>query len=66
MYIIYYMWERYYFFVVFTFRKAIKNFEVKVNVQNRALRLEKNFIIDVLISSNSHFHPLLSYGNSHE
>jgi len=43
MYIVY-VWEMYCFSLVCTFRKAIKNFEVKVNVQKvEALRLRARF-----------------------
>ena len=35
-----------------TFKKAIKIFEVKVNVQKRFLRSENKLRIDVLVSSN--------------
>ena len=40
MYIIY-IRERYYFSLVCTFNKAIKNFEVKVDVQKGALRFRE-------------------------
>ena len=63
MYIVY-IKERYLFSLVCTFRKAIKNFEAKVNVQNMALRFREQFTMNMLVSSNSHFHSLLSYGNS--
>ena len=56
--------ERHYFSLVCIFKKAIRNFEVKVNVQKGALRFEEKNDIDVLVSFNSHFHPLLSYANS--
>ena len=46
-------------------QKAFSNkFEVYVVVQNGALRLRgKHLTIDVLVSSNSCFHALLSSGN---
>ena len=49
-----------------TNEKVIKNVEVKVDVQKGAVgfREEKKMTIDVLVSSNSHVLPLLSYGNS--
>ena len=48
-----------------TFKKGIKNFEVKVDLQNGALRFkEKKLIIDVLVSSHSRLYSLLSHGNS--
>ena len=63
MYIVY-IRERYQFSLVRTLRKAIiKNFKAKVDVQKGAPRFYF-FVIDVLASSKSHFHPLLSYGNS--
>ena len=37
-------------------KKAIKNVEVKVDVQKGALGFRKNLIIKVLVSFNSHFH----------
>ena len=47
-----------------TFQKAIKNVEVAVDIQKGTQGLEILFLtIDVLVSSNSYFHPLLSYGN---
>ena len=44
--------ERYYFSLVCTFRKTMKNFEVKVNVQKGALRSRIFLTIYVLVSSN--------------
>ena len=38
-----YVREMYFFSLVCTFRKAIKNFEVKVNVQKWALRFRVRF-----------------------
>ena len=35
-----------------------------VDVQKGALSLREKLTIDMLLSSNSLFHPLLSYGNS--
>ena len=35
--------ERYYYFVVCTFEKAMKNVKVKVNVQKGALGFRENF-----------------------
>ena len=42
----------------------IKNVEVKVDVQKGALGSQYKLTIDVLVQSNSGFHPLLPYGNS--
>ena len=55
-----------FFSLVRTLKMAIKKFEVKVDLQKgRGLRFRIFFgKLDVLVSSNSHFHPLLSYGNS--
>ena len=42
-----------------TSKKAIKNVEVKVDVQKGILGFrEKILILDMLVSSTSHFHPL--------
>ena len=38
-----YIRERHYFFLVCTFKKAIKNDEVKADVQKRALGFRENF-----------------------
>ena len=43
----------YYFSIVCTFRKAIKNFEVKARVQKGAMFFRENLTIDVSISSFS-------------
>ena len=44
-----------------TFLKVVNCFEVKVDVEKGTLRFEgKKLTIDVLVSSNLHFHPLLS------
>ena len=40
---------------------AIKNVEIKVHVAKGALNLEKKLTINVLVLSDSHCHPLLSY-----
>ena len=54
-----------YFSLVGTFEKSIKNLKVKVDARKEALRLKKRKLtIDVLVPSNSHFHALLSYGDS--
>ena len=55
----------YYFSLVCTCRKAsINKFQVFVDVQNGTLRFRgEQFTIDVLVSSNSCYHPLLSYDN---
>ena len=45
-----------------TFRKVIKYINAKVDVPKGALKCRENLRIDVLVSSNSHFHPLVSYG----
>lgn len=46
-------------------RKVMKFCEVKVNVQKGDISLENLLtIIDVLVSFNSHSHPLLSYEHS--
>ena len=58
------MRERYHFSLVCAFRKAIKEFGVKVDSQNGVPRVIENMKIYMLISSNSQFYPLLSYGNS--
>ena len=47
-----------------TFKKAIKNVKVKVDVHKGALRVERKLDIDVLVPSNPRFHSLLSYGDS--
>jgi hypothetical protein len=49
-----YIRERYFFSLVCTFKKATKNFEVKVDEQKRGPR--KILIVDVLISSNYLIH----------
>ena len=54
----------YYFSLVCIIRKASKNVEVKVDVQKGALGFRVKLAVDVLISSNPSFHPLLSCGNS--
>ena len=59
-----YITERCYFPLLCRLRKAIDDFEVKLNVQKGLESLKKKLTIDVLVSSNSHFHSLLSYGNS--
>ena len=43
--------------------KAIKKFDVKVNVQKIALRFRENIKNRCDVSSNSCSHPLLSYDN---
>jgi hypothetical protein len=45
-----YLRERYYFSIVCTFKKAIDIFEVKIDAQKGALRLEKKMTIDVLVT----------------
>ena len=53
------------FSLVCTFKKVIKIFEVNVDVQKGALGLLRiKLTIDVLVSSISCFHLLLSYGDS--
>ena len=63
MYIVYII-EMYYFSLMRTSSEAINVFEVKVDVRKGALRFNETLIIGVLVSSNSHFHSLLSYGHS--
>ena len=63
MYIVY-IRGRHYFPLVCTFKKDIKNVEVKVIVQKGPLGFRGNLTVDVLIPSTSRFHSLLSYGNS--
>ena len=59
-----YIRERYYFSLVCTFKKAIKNVEVKVDVQKGPLgfrrKAENTFVSFIQFT----FQPLLSYGNS--
>ena len=38
-------------------------FEVEVEVQKGALRFREILTIDMLVSSNSYFRPLLPYGH---
>ena len=52
-----------YFSQVFI-QKANNFFEVKLDIQKGALGFRENLTLDVLVSSNSRFHPLLSYGYS--
>jgi hypothetical protein len=52
VYIIY-ITEKYYYFVVCTFEKAMKNVEVKVSVQKRALGFREK--IDNKCVSSIHF-----------
>ena len=60
-----YIGESYCFSLVSIFKKDTKNHEVKLVVQNGALCFrEKIAWVDVLGSSNSHFHSLLSYGDN--
>jgi hypothetical protein len=61
-----YIRKWYYFSLVCTFKKAIKNHEVKVNVQKETLRFQFYLFltIDVLVSFITHFHWLLSYDSS--
>ena len=63
MYIVF-IRERHCVSKVCTITKAIKNVKVKVDVRKGAHGLERKLTMDVLISSNSCFHSLLSYGNS--
>ena len=49
---------------MFTFKKGIKNFEVQVDVQKGPQGLKGKLTMDALFSYNSHFHAMLSYGNS--
>ena len=56
--------KRYYFSLVCTFRKAMKNIEVKLNVLKGPQDLMKFLTIDVLVSSHSRYHSLFSYGNN--
>ena len=53
-----------FFSLVCAFKKAIKNFKVKVDVQRWVPRFQQIFKIDVLVSSNLRLHLFLSYGNS--
>ena len=48
-YIVYFR-ERYYVFVVCTFKKAIEIFEVKIDAQKGALRLMEELTINVLVT----------------
>ena len=57
--------ERCYCSLVCTFKKVIKNVEVKVDVQKGTLGRRENLTINMLVSFNPSFHPLLSYDNSH-
>ena len=60
-----YIKERYYYSLVCKSKKALKKFEVKVDVQKGALQFRVK--LDnrcVIVSSSSRFHPLLSYDNS--
>ena len=50
MYIVY-IRERYCFSLVCTFKKVIKNFEVKVDVQKGPLRFKGKLTLDVVVSS---------------
>ena len=51
-----YIRKRYFFFSsVYLKKRVIKNFEVKVDVQKGALRLEGKMTIDEIVSSNSRF-----------
>ena len=60
-----YIREKYHFSLVCTSRKAIISFEVKIDVQKGGPScLEKFLTVDILVSSNSCFHPLLSYDHS--
>ena len=50
--------------IIFSFvHKAIRKFEVNVDVQKGALSFTKIMKTNVLGSSNLGFYPLLSYGN---
>ena len=59
-----YIRERCYFSLVCTYTKAIKNYEVKIDVQKETLKHGEKLTIDVLVLSNTHSHRLLSYHNS--
>jgi hypothetical protein len=60
-----YISGRYCFPLVCTFKKAIKNFEVKCRCTKGGYEvLIINLRMNVFVSSNSHFYPLLSYGDS--
>ena len=52
------------FFLVCTSKRLWKRFEINVDVQKGALSFTINLINRLIVSSNSCFHPLLSYGNS--
>ena len=54
------------FSLVCTFRMVFKVFELNVESEKGPQGLEKILTINVLISFNQHFHPLLSYGDSFE
>jgi hypothetical protein len=46
-----YIRERYYFSLVRTFKEAIDNIELKVDIQKGAFRFRGKFTLDVLVSS---------------
>lgn len=50
--------------VLFFSSVYIKKDELKVDVQNETLSLDKKWTIDMLVSYNLNFHSLLSYDNS--
>ena len=55
---------RHYFSLLYTLKRAIKNFGVKVDVQKGTLRSIGKFDSRCVSLSNTHFHQLLSYNNS--
>lgn len=44
--------KRYYFSLLCTFKKAIEDFELKVDVQKGPLRFREKLTMDVLVSSS--------------
>ena len=58
-----YLKENYYFSLMCTTIMLIIIFEVEVEVQKGALRFREILTIDMLVSSNSYFRPLLPYGH---
>ena len=55
----------YYFSLLCTLKKAIKNYEVKVDVQKGALRFREK-VDNGCVSSNISCHSLLSYASSND
>ena len=63
MYVVY-IGERFYFSLACTSKKAIKNAQVKIVVQKRALTFREELTIHMLVPSNSRSHPLLLDGKN--